>query len=139
MGHIDKKGKFPVKKFATGAAAAVVAAGAALSISAPHAHAATYYYGAIAISTRTGNIGYTYDQPSSGVAQTRAVAVCGAGDCRSVVWFANACGAVAYSRSSGTWSWAYAGSRIGAQNRALNANGSAGARIVHWNCTSNHG
>lgn len=134
---INKKGKSPVKKFVTGAAI-VAAASCALAISAPAAHAKAYNYGAIALSTSTGLIGYSYDYPDSAAAQARAVRSCGAGDCESVVWFANGCGAVAYSNRSGAYSWAYAASRGRAQSKALSYNDS-GAYIVHWNCTSNHG
>ncbi|WP_225726442.1 MULTISPECIES: DUF4189 domain-containing protein [unclassified Nocardia] len=127
-----------MRKFVTGAAAMVAAAGATLAVSAPQANAAGYYYGAIAISYSTGYIGYSYDYADSGTAESRAVSQCGQADCQAVEWFANGCGAVAYSRSTGTWSWGYAASRLGAQNRALSYN-NAGAAIVHWNCTSNHG
>ncbi|WP_167837553.1 DUF4189 domain-containing protein [Nocardia altamirensis] len=134
---MNKKGKFPVKKFVSGAAV-LVAAGCALAFSAPAAQAAPYNYGAIALSTSTGLIGYSYDYPDSAAAQSRAVRQCGAGDCQSVVWFANGCGAVAYSSRTGTYSWSYAASRSRAQSKAL-SNNYSDAYIVHWNCTSNHG
>ncbi|WP_405165777.1 DUF4189 domain-containing protein [Nocardia sp. NBC_01499] len=126
-----------MKKFVTGAAIAA-AASCALAISAPAAQAKAYNYGAIALSTSTGLIGYSYDYPDSAGAQARAVRGCGAGDCATVVWFANGCGAVAYSRHSGAYSWGYAASRAGAQGKAL-SNNNSDAYIVHWNCTSNHG
>ncbi|QIS05083.1 DUF4189 domain-containing protein [Nocardia brasiliensis] len=132
-----KKGKFPVKKFLTGAAV-IAATGCALAISAPAAQAKPYNYGAIALSTSTGLIGYSYDYPDSSSAQARAVRSCGARDCETVVWFANGCGAVAYSNRTGNYSWAYAASRRSAQSKALSYNNSD-AYVVHWNCTSNHG
>ncbi|WP_159080625.1 DUF4189 domain-containing protein [Nocardia suismassiliense] len=134
---MNKKGKFPVKKFVTGAAV-VAAASCALAISAPTAQAKAYNYGAIALSTSTGLIGYSYDYPDSSSAQARAVRSCGASDCETVVWFANGCGAVSYSNRTGNYSWAYAASRGRAQSKALSLNNSD-AYIVHWNCTSNHG
>ncbi|MGQ4597618.1 DUF4189 domain-containing protein [Nocardia sp. R6R-6] len=126
-----------MKKFATGVAA-LAAAGTALAVSAPAAHAYTDNYGAIALSTSTGLIGYSYDYPDSASARRRAVSSCGVGDCSTVVWFRNGCGAVAYSSGTGTWSWGYASSRRSAQGQALLRNDSD-AYIVHWNCTSNHG
>ncbi|WP_280253360.1 DUF4189 domain-containing protein [Nocardia abscessus] len=126
-----------MKKFATGVAA-LAAVGSALAVSTPTAHAYTNNYGAIALSTSTGLIGYSYDYPTSSAAQQRAVSSCGAADCESVVWFRNGCGAVAYSSGSGSWSWGYASSRRSAQSQALRHNDSD-AYIVHWNCTSNHG
>ncbi|MGO4613445.1 DUF4189 domain-containing protein [Nocardia sp. 2YAB30] len=126
-----------MKKLATGVAM-LAAAGTALSVSAPAAHAYTNNYGAIALSTSTGLIGYSYDYPDSAAAKRRAISSCGAADCSSVLWFANGCGAVAYSGDNGTWSWAYASSRRAAQSRAL-SNNYSDAYIVHWNCTSNHG
>ncbi|WP_330229538.1 DUF4189 domain-containing protein [Nocardia sp. NBC_00508] len=126
-----------MKKFATGVAA-LAAAGTVLAVSAPAANAYTNNYGAIALSTSTGLIGYSYDYPDSASAQRRAVSSCGAADCSTVVWFRNGCGAVAYSSNSGSWSWGYASSRRAAQGQALAHNDSA-AYIVHWNCTSNHG
>lgn len=126
-----------MKKVATGVAA-LAAVGAALAVSAPAANAYTNNYGAIALSTSTGLIGYSYDYPNSAAAEQRAVNSCGAADCQSVVWFRNGCGAVAYSSDTGTWSWGYASSRRSAQGQAL-AHNDSDAYIVHWNCTSNHG
>ncbi len=104
-----------MKKISTGAAI-LAAAGCALAITAPAAQAAPYNYGAIALSTSTGLIGYSYDYPDSSSAKARAVRSCGAGDCEVVVWFANGCGAVAYSNSTGNYSWGYAGSRRSARS-----------------------
>ena len=125
-----------MKKFVKRAAVVAAAAGSALAITPPAANAASYY-GAIAISFDTGYIGYTYDYPNSAEARSRSVTACGVGDCESVVWFANGCGAVAYARG-GYWSWAYGPSRSSAQSGALQRNRGAGAYIVHWNCTTNH-
>ncbi|MEU7767399.1 DUF4189 domain-containing protein [Nocardia sp. NPDC049190] len=126
-----------MQKFAT-CLVVLAAAGIISSVHSPAAYARTSNYGAIALSTSTGSIGYSYDYPDSAAAQRRAVSSCGASDCSSVVWFANGCGAVAYSADTGTWSWGYAASRRAAQSRALSHNDSD-AYIVHWNCTSNHG
>ncbi|MFC8046610.1 DUF4189 domain-containing protein [Nocardia sp. NPDC057353] len=125
-----------MKKFVSGVVVAA-AVGSALTLGAPSAQAARYYYGAIALSTSTGYIGYSYDYSDVDTAESRALSSCDAADCQSVVWFANGCGAVAYSDRTATWSWAYGDSRRTAQSRALGENYSDAA-IVHWNCTSNH-
>lgn len=135
--HSNQKGNSPVKKFLSGVVVAA-AVGSALTLGAPSAQAARYYYGAIALSPSTGLIGYSYDYPDVDAAESRALDQCGVNDCQSLVWFANGCGAVAYSQRTGTWSWAYGASRRTAQSRALSENFSD-ASIVHWNCTSNHG
>ncbi|WP_067656158.1 DUF4189 domain-containing protein [Nocardia harenae] len=125
-----------MKKFVSGVAVAA-AVGSALTLGAPSAQAARSYYGAIALSPATGLIGYSYDYADVDQATARALSSCGAADCQSLVWFANGCGAVAYSERTSTWSWAYGASRRSAQSLALNENYSD-ATIVHWNCTSNH-
>jgi serine/threonine-protein kinase len=69
-----------------------------LSLAAPKA-LANEYYGAIARSPMTGSHGYAYDYATRDAAETRALRECesysGAGDCQVLVWFANACGALA--------------------------------------------
>jgi hypothetical protein len=127
-----------MNKFVTRAAVVTAAVGAVLTVAPGPASAQRNYYGAIAISFDSGNIGYSYDYGDVGSAKNRAINGCGYGDCQSVVWFSNGCGAVAYA-PGGYWSWSYGRSRGAAQSSALGANRGSGAYIVHWNCTSNHG
>lgn len=115
---------------------AVIAA--AMATCAATASASGPNYGAIALSSSTGLIGYSYDYTELAGAKARALRGCGAADCELVVWFANGCGAVAYSGRTRTYSWAFATSRGRAQSQALSDNYSD-AYIAHWNCTSNHG
>lgn len=56
-------------------------------------------YGAIAYSSATGSHGYSYDYSTAQAAQNAALRYCenysGTGDCKSLVVFQNACGALA--------------------------------------------
>ena len=75
-------------------------------------------FGAIAYSFSTGNCGWAVDFGTQSGAENRAEQECGASDCNSVVWFRDACGAVAASSSAAGWAWA--GSRSQAEQAALN-------------------
>src|SRR5690606_31806403 len=66
---------------ATVAGTAVATAGAAHAAT-PTTTAAGNYWGAIAFSPRTGNVGYAYDYATAGAASSAASRKCGAGDCR---------------------------------------------------------
>jgi Domain of unknown function (DUF4189) len=58
-------------------------------------------YGAIARSRTSGDKGYAWNYRSRYEAERRAIAECnglsGAGDCRALLWFSNACGSIAES------------------------------------------
>ncbi|MFI9510189.1 DUF4189 domain-containing protein [Nocardia sp. NPDC052566] len=123
-----------MKKFVTGAAVLVAAVGSVL-VSAPPAHAASNYYGAIAVSSSTGRYGYSYDYPSYAAAEGRALSGCGAGDCKVLVSWRNGCGALAYS--SKYWSAGAASTLPAARSKALAANPYS-AVIEHWNCTTGY-
>jgi serine/threonine-protein kinase len=59
------------------------------------------YYGAIAFSQDSGSVGYSYDYGNQNGAEQRALQECGDGGCMVVVWFRNACGALAIGDGNG--------------------------------------
>lgn len=65
------------------------------------------YFGAIAYSPRSGAHGWANNHPSREAAERAAVAGCSkhAQDCRAVVWFKNACGALAIGQKAYGWGW----------------------------------
>ncbi len=75
-------------------------------------------WGAIAISPDTGRVGYSKGLNSAADAQQAAIGLCNKRDCRAVLNFTNACGAVAQSRDT-SWGWGQDHSSAGAANRAL--------------------
>jgi Domain of unknown function (DUF4189) len=97
------------------------------------------HYGAIAYSSDTKGWGSAWDYGSRGAAESYAMSRCAArGDqgCTVVLWFKNACGALAVGPGGSGWGWAYA--RGTAEQIALNhcnANG-AGCQIMSWACTT---
>jgi serine/threonine-protein kinase len=70
-------------------------------------HAADYF-GAIAFSNRTKAHGWAKDFPSRAAAEKAAIASCAkhADDCQAVLWFKNACGALATGPKGSGWAWA---------------------------------
>jgi serine/threonine-protein kinase len=93
-------------------------------------------FGAIAFSQGSGAVGYSYDYVSSEDADRSALNSCGH-DCNVVVWFSNACGALAVGAGRGygaTW----AGSQLEAENMAMSRCGAntTNCDIVRWVCTS---
>jgi hypothetical protein len=104
-------------------------------ITAPTAGAFAWW-GAIAISPTTGKVGYSHYLNSAIEAEQAAVGLCKAQDCRAVVNFTNACGAVAQALNT-SWGWGWDRNSTGAQNRALiscSQNGT-GCRVIGWVCT----
>jgi ABC-type sugar transport system substrate-binding protein len=114
----------------------LVAAGlfAGTGITAPTARALGW--GAIAISPDTGRVGYSKGMNSAIKAEQAAVGLCNARDCRAVVNFTNACGAVAQAFNA-SWAVGRDRSSTGAQNRALIAcsQHGAGCRVIGWICS----
>ena len=93
-------------------------------------------FGAIAFSPESGATGYTYEADSREAAEERALQLCGRG-CRVVVWFKNACGALAVGRNNhvGTgWSRG----RREAEEIAISrcSRRAVGCRIKVWACTA---
>lgn len=96
------------------------------------------YFGAIAYSRNSGAIGYSYDHASRSSAEGRAMNECRAKGrgCKVVLWFKNACGAVA--GGSDGWGSGWGGNRQVAERQATNScsNYSGGCRVLTWACTS---
>ena len=69
--------------------------------------------GAIAISPDTGRVGYSKGLNSAIEAEQAAVGLCKARDCRAVVNFTNACGAVAQAFNT-SWAWGWDHNSTGA-------------------------
>ena len=66
------------------------------------------HYGAIAYSSRTKAHGWAKDFPSRAAAEKAALGGCAkhADDCKPVLWFKNACGALATGPKGAGWAWA---------------------------------
>ncbi len=81
-------------------------------------------------------VGYSQGLNSAIEAEQAAVGLCKARDCRAVVNFTNACGAVAQAFNT-SWAWGWDHSSTGAQNRALISCSQygAGCRVVGWVCS----
>jgi Domain of unknown function (DUF4189) len=96
-------------------------------------------YGAIAYSPRDGADGYGYNFSTRAAAESRALSECiryGGSGCRVVIWFRNACAALAINPAGAFGSgWAVT-SRL-AESIALESCGQRGAncRIKRWVCT----
>jgi len=73
----------------------------------PAAAAAADYYGAIAYSRSSAAHGWAKDHPSREAAERAALAGCRkhAADCSAVLWFKNACGALATGPKGAGWAW----------------------------------
>jgi hypothetical protein len=109
---------------------------AALLLAATAANAAEW--GSIAFSPSTGTTGYSYNYDTRSTAGAWAMSYCddSANDCRIVVNFQNACGAVAVGRRGG---W---GADWGPTRRSAEANAIAvcqshdgGCRTKRWVCS----
>lgn len=87
----------------------------------PCASFAQDQYGAIAYSSRTKAHGWAKDYPTRAAAEKAALGGCAkhADDCGAVLWFKNACGALATGPKGAGWAWAEAQSA--ADRSALNA------------------
>jgi hypothetical protein len=101
--------------------------------------AARDYYGAIAYSNTTGAYGYSYDYASRGQAEERSMAECtkrGSG-CKVVLWFRNACGALATGRNFG-YGFAWATTRGESEQVALRYCGkyTSECKVAAWVCTT---
>ena len=118
------------------AAVMALTIGATVLGSAP-ASAAPNTWAAIAISVRTGNIGYSYEQPSAGAASNAAVGACNARGCQAAVQVMNGCAAVAQAKNR-AWGWAYAASLEAAKRAAVRETPGKGARVLAYVCTGAH-
>jgi hypothetical protein len=98
--------------------------------------AAADNFGAIAYSASSGAHGYSYDFGSRGEAEERALAECGRG-CEVVLWFKNACGALAAGPDHG-YGVGWSGSRREAEAIAMRycRENSSDCEVVRWVCTA---
>jgi Domain of unknown function (DUF4189) len=98
--------------------------------------AAADHYGAIAFSEDSGADGYSTDYSTQGGAEERALQECGGG-CKVVLWFKNACGALAVGRDNG-YGTGYAPSSGEAQTIAMTecSKNSTNCSIKRWECTT---
>ncbi len=105
----------------------------ALALAGP---AAADNYGAIAYSPSTGANGYSYNYGSQGAAESSAMSRCNAMDCKIVIWFRDACGALAVGSSGYGSSWAT--TRASAEQGAIAECGkfTGGCATAAWACTS---
>jgi uncharacterized protein DUF4189 len=87
----------------------------------PGAILAADYFGAIAYSTGTRAHGWAKDHRSRDAAEKAALSGCAkhAQDCKAVLWFKNACGALATGPQGAGWAWNTA--QAAADQAALNA------------------
>lgn len=94
----------------------------ALSVASMPATASAAEFGAIAFSTSTGAHGYSHNFKSRVQAERVALRACRAygGGCRVVVYFYNACGALAVGRRNG-YGFGWAPGRGTAKNIAMAA------------------
>jgi len=97
------------------------------------------YYGAIAYSKTTRAQGYVYDSDSQDEAESEALVFCSdlASDCEPLIWFRNACGALAVS-SEGAYSGTWGDDEATAERKSLAACGeyAKDCQIVRWVCTT---
>jgi hypothetical protein len=98
--------------------------------------AAADNFGAIAFSSGSGATGHSYDYDSRDGAEERALQECGPG-CKVVLWFKNACGALAVGDGSG-FGTGWASSRSEAENLAMGycRQNTGGCQISRWACTT---
>lgn len=105
------------------------------------AGAASDQYGAIAFSKSTSAHGYSYDYYNRATAEKRAVSECnkraGSDDCKVVIWFKNACGALAVGDSGSGAEWGETAEVALFKSLASCVQISSHCEIVSWACTGN--
>jgi len=94
-------------------------------------------YGAIAYSQDDGSYGYSSDYSSQATAEREALSQCSGRNCSVVLWFKNACGALATGSGNG-YGTGWASSRSEAEDIAMsNCNKNASrCSILRWQCTT---
>ena len=98
-------------------------------------------YGALAFSPSTSAHGYSFDYANRAAAEKRAINECemnaGSDDCRAILWFHNACGALAVGDNAYGSGWGtdmlYAAQYAVESCKKFTAN----CKVVRWVCTSN--
>jgi serine/threonine-protein kinase len=98
--------------------------------------AAADNFGAIAFAKGNGAVGYSFDYRSRGEAEEQALQECGRG-CAVVLWFKDACGALAVGegRGYGTGWSARRGEAEAIAMRNCRSN-TDGCTVVRWTCTT---
>lgn len=93
-------------------------------------------WGSIAYSPKTGAVGYSHNYDSSSLAGEWAMSYCDSSDCRVVVNFHDACGALAVG-SRGGWGAAWGTTRSRAESNALTScqKYDGGCRVKRWVCS----
>lgn len=95
-------------------------------------------HGAIAFSSQSGAHGYSHNYGSRGAAEQRALSGCrnNGGGCRVVLYFNDACGALAVGDGNGS-GYAWAPTRRQAERRALSncSEYTSSCQIVRWVCS----
>ena len=86
-------------------------------ITAAHSHGNRF--GSIAYSQASGRFGSSWSFGDQFDAVEHALASCNRGDCRTLLWFRNSCGALARARN-GAVVWASSSSLVDAKRRASN-------------------
>lgn len=89
--------------------------------------------GAIALQRDTGQVGYSYDQPSSRTAKLEALKQCADEKCEVLVSFRGACGAVA--RGPKKFFPATGATRQEAETKARRLCAAKTCEIAAWACT----
>jgi serine/threonine-protein kinase len=104
---------------------------------APLAALAQDYYGAIAYSPRTGAHGWAYDHTTRAAAEKTALQNCrkNADDCRSLVWFKNACGSLARGPKGYGWGWAPQQHAADVESMKACMKHSSGCNVIRQVCT----
>jgi len=99
--------------------------------------AASTLYGAFAVSTATGDVGWAINSSTQSGAESLARSKCGASSCAGVLWFRNACGALAQSQNDSSWGWAWSTTRQEAITKAFGYVTGGNPKVIVAKCTSN--
>jgi len=99
------------------------------------------YFGAIAYSQANRDVGWSYDHSSQSAAENSAYNECrgvtGARDCEVVIWFRNACGALAIA-PDGAYGSGWGEDQATAERKALQScdQYAYGCEVERWVCTA---
>ena len=98
--------------------------------------AARDYYGSIAFSVENGALGWSNDYDSRSAAENEATNQCGS-NCEAVLWFRNACGAIATS-SDHSYGTGWATNRGEAESIAMRGchQHANDCSVQRWVCTT---
>ncbi len=101
--------------------------------------AAIDYYGAIAVSTQTNQIGYAVNSLTRAEAERQALDQCGVSSCQAAIWWRNACGAIVQSQADLSWGWAWATTEQAASDAATTRLTGGSPKVIFSHCTTNAG